>query len=265
MCARLVILGSGGPFTLPQFFCECDTCEAARSDPSLRRTRASAAILGEETTLIDAGPDLEMQLERENIRRIDNILITHWHYDHVAGLGAIDYPQIMCGWDPIDVFVEESSLFRFSRELAYLENRIVLHPVSSGDVIVLPDATIEVVKTAHTDDSVGYIIDSGTKIAYLVDTAQPPEETIRSVRGSDILVLDAMFDTTDTEWRHFTVIDAIEFWKSSGVRECILTHLACHRWENRRWIEGFTVDKRAEMERQNPGLRFAYDGMQISL
>ncbi len=265
MNSRLIILGSGGPFTLPQFFCECSTCETARKEPELRRTRASAAILGEEVTLIDAGPDLEMQLERERIKRIDNILITHWHYDHVAGLGAIDYPQVMCGWDPIDVFVEKSSISRFSRELEYLKDRITLHPVSPGDLIALRDATIQVVRTSHTEDSVGYIVKSDTRVAYLVDTAQPPEETTRCLNDVDVMVLDAMFDSTDTKWRHFSVQEAIDYWKSTSVKTCVLTHLSGHRWENRHWIAGLTPEERTEIEKQNKGLRFAYDGMRIPL
>ncbi|NHI82823.1 MAG: MBL fold metallo-hydrolase [Candidatus Thorarchaeota archaeon] len=265
MNKKLIILGSGGPFTLPRFFCECDTCETARREPALRRTRASAAILGDEVTLIDAGPDLEMQLERESIRRIDNILITHWHYDHVAGLGAINYPQVMREWKPIDVYVEKSLISHFAKELIYLEDRVTLHSISPGDTIALPDATIEVVKTAHTEDSVGYIFNSKSRIAYLVDTALPSDETARSISDADTLILDAMFDSADIEWRHFTVHGAIDFWKSSGPERCILTHLACHKWANWHWIAGFTCKERLQIERQNPGLQFAYDGLEISL
>ena len=56
---ELVFLGTGAGFQLPVFFCSCDVCEAARRHPEYRRTRAVAALIGEETTLIDAGPDLE--------------------------------------------------------------------------------------------------------------------------------------------------------------------------------------------------------------
>ena len=86
----IVFLGSSGAITIPAFFCDCATCEASRKDPTQQRTRASVALLGKETTLIDAGPDLEFQLEREGIRRMDNIFITHWHYDMYGDLGLLE-------------------------------------------------------------------------------------------------------------------------------------------------------------------------------
>ncbi len=262
---EIIFLGSGGPFTLPQFFCNCRICNAARENPSLNRTRASIAIVGDEVTLIDAGPDMEMQLEREGIDKIDNIFITHWHYDHIAGLGAIGYPQAICGWNPIDVYLPESLVIHFTQVLSFLDDHVRLHPISPGAVINLPDANWEVVKTNHTEESVGFLIESGVRFAYLVDTALPPDETTKKMSNIDLLILDAMFDSIDTKWRHFTVYDAIEYWKSSGAKECILTHLSCHRWEDRKWIAGYTSDERTNIERENPGLSFAYDGMRVSL
>ena len=86
---EIVFLGSSGGIQIPAFFCSCEVCEAARRDPSQRRTRASLALIGREITLIDATPDLEFQLEREGIRQVHRIFITHWHYDHVWGLGCL--------------------------------------------------------------------------------------------------------------------------------------------------------------------------------
>jgi len=262
---QLVFLGSGGPFPLPQFFCSCAICNAARLDPAERRTRASVALIGEEVTLIDAGPDLEIQLERESISKIDNIFITHWHYDHIAGLGAIGYPQALCGWKPIDIYIPEKLLTHFSHELDYLREQIILHPIHPGENISLPDADWKVVKTSHTENSVGFIIDSKIKVAYLVDTTLPPEDTIQEIVDTDVLILDAMFDSLDTKWRHFTVQEAIDFWKKTSIPDCILTHLSCHRWENRQWVAGFSFEERKEIEMQNNGLRFAYDGMRVEL
>jgi phosphoribosyl 1,2-cyclic phosphate phosphodiesterase len=262
---ELVFLGSGGPFTLPQFFCRCEVCVAARKNPLQRRTRASVAIIGEEVTLIDAGPDLEMQLEREGIHRIDNIFITHWHYDHIAGLGSVGYPQVMNGWNPIDVFVPKNLVTHFDKELAFLKERIALHPIVPSDVKLLPDAEWEVVKTEHTMDSVGFIINSEKKVAYLVDTALPPNDTTLRIKDVDLLIVDAMFDSLDTEWRHFTVQGAIDYWQSIGIPECILTHLSCHRWENHQWLAGLSHTERIELEKDNPGMRFAYDGMRVQI
>lgn len=262
---ELIFLGSGGPFALPQFFCQCVVCNEARQEPSQRRTRASAAIVGEEVTLVDAGPDLEIQLEREGIANISNIIITHWHYDHIAGLGAIGHPQVMCGWDPIDIYVPENLMDHFDNELAFLKKRIKLHPIRPGATIKFPDFDCQVVKTSHTENSIGIIANSKIRVAYLVDTSMPPDDTCKKIRGADVLVLDATFDSIDTEWRHFAIQDAINFWKSTSIPHCILTHLSCHRWENSRWIAGLSHTQRVALEKQNPGLQFAYDGLRVQI
>jgi len=83
---ELVFLGTSAAIQVPSFHCTCEICETSRQTPEHHRTRASAVLLGKETVLIDAGPDMEFQLEREAIRRLDRIFITHWHYDHFGGI-----------------------------------------------------------------------------------------------------------------------------------------------------------------------------------
>ena len=102
---EMVFLGSSGAIQVPAFFCSCDICEAARADPGRRRTRASVALLGQEITLIDASPDIEFQLEREALRQVNRIFITHWHYDHVWGLGMLAEPSSCAKWPRIDVYL----------------------------------------------------------------------------------------------------------------------------------------------------------------
>ena len=64
-----MFLGTGASFALPAFFCTCSTCEDARKNPNLPRTRASLVLLGAETTIIDVDPEIERQLEKEVILR----------------------------------------------------------------------------------------------------------------------------------------------------------------------------------------------------
>ncbi|MHA2351259.1 MAG: MBL fold metallo-hydrolase [Candidatus Thorarchaeota archaeon] len=259
----IVFLGSSGAITIPAFFCDCATCETARKDPKQQRTRASVALLGKETTLIDAGPDLEFQLEREGIRRMDNIFITHWHYDHVWGLGALGEPANIGDWPLIQVYGTDDVLAHFDSDVRYMRRVVEMHSIKTGDVIKLPDATWRVVKTTHTDDSVGFVVDSGKKFAYLVDGIVPPPETIEHLHDVDMLILEATMDFLDEEWKSFTMKDAIEFWIEMGTPECILTHLSCHGWKDEKLVAGITPQERQEVEERNKGLKFAYDGMRI--
>jgi glyoxylase-like metal-dependent hydrolase (beta-lactamase superfamily II) len=68
-------------------------------------------------------------------------------------------------------------LYHFDQELNWMKDRVSLHPFESGDEVELPDAKWEVVKTEHTDHSVGFIIESSERSAYLVDSITPPPET----------------------------------------------------------------------------------------
>ncbi|HOX39708.1 MAG TPA: MBL fold metallo-hydrolase [Candidatus Brocadiia bacterium] len=262
---ELLFLGSGAAMRIPAHFCDCATCEAARGNPALKRTRASAAVIGRETVLIDAGPDMEDQLERAGIRRVDRIFITHWHYDHVAGLGGLRLIASCAKWPPVQVYVPRQAMSHFDRELEYVKPVVNLHPIGPGNAFDLPDGGWEVVKTTHTEESVGFVFKGERSFAYLVDSSVPPEKTAGRLRGLDLLILEATMDERDEARWNFSVPEAVEFWRQTGVPRCILTHLSCHRWIGGSMKAGFTIEERERIARTNPGLECAHDGMRISL
>lgn len=270
MTLELVFLGTSAALQLPSFHCTCDVCEAARKNPKHRRTRASAALLGKETVLIDAGPDMETQLEREAIRKLDRIFLTHWHFDHVWGLAALGEPASIDHWPPIDIYLPSQIVTLFNQQLGHMAAEVELHPVKPGDVIELPDATWEVVKTKHTDHSVGYIVESSQRVAYFVDAASPPKATLDRLNDLDLLILDATVDELvlcegEQKWNEFSLPEAVEFWRQVGAERCILTHLGCHRWVEGSLLAGLSYEERLDYEKRVNGLTFAYDGMRISI
>jgi phosphoribosyl 1,2-cyclic phosphate phosphodiesterase len=266
---ELLFLGSSGAIQVPSFHCSCETCREARSNSKRRRTRASIALIGKEVVLVDASPDLESQLERESIRRINRVFITHWHFDHVWGLAALGEPSSLSKWPTIDVYLPKQVAFHFDQELAYMRNRVKVHCSHVGDRFELPDATWTVVKTTHTADSVGFIVESSKRLAYLVDSVVPPPETVALLNDLDYLILEATVDELTPHkgerWVNFSLRQAIEFWRQVGADRCILTHLSCHSWKNKELVAGLSHEERLECEKKNPGLKFAYDGMRIKL
>jgi len=265
----LVFLGSCAALQIPAFFCSCESCEAARANPELRRTRASVALIGKETVLIDAGPDLEYQLDREGIRRIDRIFITHWHFDHVWGLASLGEPSFIMRWPPLDVYVPEEVIYHFDQELAHMKDGLSIHPIKPGDTLMLPDTTLDVVKTTHNEESVGFVIKSSRKFAYLVDGIVPPLKTIARLDGLDLLILEATVDELvpgeNEQWFNFSLKQAVDLWKQVGTKECILTHLSCHSWDAGKLVAGLSHAERLEYEARTPGLKFAYDGMRLKV
>ena len=150
-------------------------------------------------TLIDPSPDIDFQLERERIQRVDTIFVTHWHYDHIAGLAALGEPSSIRHWPVIDLYLPGGVTYHFDQELAYLHKHFNLIPIRPGDIFELPDATWEVVKTTHTEHSVGFIIETAQRFAYLVDSVVPPAETMARLQSLDFIILEATMDELDEE------------------------------------------------------------------
>jgi phosphoribosyl 1,2-cyclic phosphate phosphodiesterase len=265
---KLVFLGTSAAIQVPSFHCTCAVCEATRRNPGQRRTRASLALLGQETTLIDAGPDLELQLEREGIRRVDRIFITHWHFDHIAGLAALAEPASHTPCPPIELYLPRQVAYHFDQELAYMRPQVNLHPIEPGDRWELPDATWEVVKTTHNEHSVGYIVGAAQKFAYLVDGVTPPPATLARLTDLDFVILEASVDELDEledVWKNFSLEGAVACWRRIGAEKCILTHWSGHSWQNKRLLAGLSDAERRAYEAATPGLTFAYDGMTLTL
>ena len=100
MRATLTVLGSGTSMGVPTIGCDCAVCHS--TDPHDRRTRPSILVqYGDKTVLIDTTPDFREQAIREQIRRLDAVLYTHSHADHILG---IDYLR------PLTFREEESDL-----------------------------------------------------------------------------------------------------------------------------------------------------------
>ncbi|MFX0008928.1 MAG: MBL fold metallo-hydrolase [Candidatus Hermodarchaeota archaeon] len=275
---RLIFIGSSGGIQVPSFHCSCQTCNNARLNLNLRRTRASILISGKENTLIDAGPDIEFQLEREGIRNIDRIFLTHWHYDHCFGLAA--FPELathgLAQKDKIDLYLPLQDMrYLNTGDFAWAKSCYKLLPIIPGNIIKLPDITLEVVKTNHTEESVGYIVSTfNKKFAYLVDSVVPPKATINRLIESDLdfIILEGTVDElelpndqTIEDFKNFSIVDAVEFWKTLSIPKCILTHASFHSWKINKLVEGISSKEREIFVKKNMGLSFAYDGLTLNI
>lgn len=262
--AEIVFLGTAAALRLPSFHCSCVTCDQARRGLISRRTRSSLGLLDVGTTIIDAGPDIAEQLERESIRRVHHILLTHWHYDHIGGLTEFGEPSSIEKWDRISLFTPQSGVDHFDAELQYLKPRFSIHRIEPGVPFEVDSLRVIPVKTRHTEDSLGFVIEGDRRVAYLGDGVRPPEESMSLLQDVDVLILEATVDELDEDnWLNLDVAGAIEIWNELGSPACILTHMSFHSWRNGALVPGFDDARRSEILQRHAGLRMAHDGMRI--
>jgi len=209
---QITFLGTGTSAGIPIIGCKCEVCKS--TDPRDNRLRCSALIEDEDLSIvIDLGPDFRQQLLRERIEKVDAVLITHPHRDHIGGLDEIRALNFTMQ-QPIDIYCDEFSELGI-RELhpyvfaktdyPYLPKlnfvRIENKPFTIGHLEIIP---IEVFHAAMPVK--GFRIKD---FAYITDCKTISETEKAKLKGVRTLVVNALRD--EEHYSHFTFFQAIEF------------------------------------------------------
>jgi phosphoribosyl 1,2-cyclic phosphate phosphodiesterase len=228
---RLTFLGTGTSFGVPQIGCRCRTCTS--SDPRDRRTRTAALLETRgKRLLIDTPPELRLQLVAAGADRVDAVLYTHAHADHVHGiddLRAISVRQgaVLPAYGPARTMAELAAKFPYIFDPA-----IVAHPGTSKPELAAhvlepgrsaPVAGIPVLALAlpHGREGVfGYRVGP---VAYLTDAKAIPDAVVAALAGLDVLVLNALL--VQSHPLHLSIPEAVAAALRIGARRTFLTHL----------------------------------------
>ncbi len=252
---RVTILGSGTSHGVPAVGCHCPVCTSP--DPRDRRTRCSIAVEWRgETLLVDTPPELRQQVIRSGIRRVDALLYTHDHADHLFGLDDVRrFNELQEGEVP--VFGRERTLETLRRAFRYVfvptqvgggKPKLALTPLP-GDVLEWAGCRIEVIPVFHGRLEV--LAFRFAEFAYVTDVSSIPPASLERLRGLDTLVLDAL--RWEEHPTHFSIPEALEIVAELRPRRTFFTHIA-HNLPH------------AETERELPsGVRLAYDGLILDL
>lgn len=232
---RAVVLGTGTSFGVPVVGCDCAVCTSG--DPRDRRTRVAAVVEGDDgrRVLIDTPPEIRLQLLAAGIGRVDAVLFTHEHADHVHGIDDLRVFSAR-GRSSLPVLGSADTLGRLAARFPYIfDDRIrpqpgtskpelaptALEPLVEVQVAGLPVVPLPV---PHGDLTVfGYRIGP---FGYITDAKLVPEPVIARLRGVRVLVLNALFDRPHPT--HLSIDEAVAVAAAVGAERTLLTHLT-HR------------------------------------
>ena len=251
---KLTFLGTGTSCGVPTIGCECRTCTS--TDPHDKRLRCSVLLETEETRLlIDCGPDFRQQIMPHPFRRIDGILITHAHYDHMGGMDDI---RPYCQFGEINVYADPIAREGMLQMLPYCfaEHRypgvpaIQLHEILPHIPFTIGDMEIVPFQVMHHDLPIlGYRIGS---LAYITDMKTIAEEEIPYILGCDTLVVNALREKPHHS--HQTLSEAVRFAQRIGARQTWLIH------------SSHDIGRHAEVNASLPAnIQLAYDGQVVEI
>lgn len=252
---KITFLGTGTSCGVPVIGCQCKVCQSA--NPKDRRLRCSILVETESTrVLVDCGPDFREQILPQPFRRIDAILVTHAHYDHMGGMDDI---RPYCQFGEMNVYADPIAREGLLQMLPYCfaEHRypgvpaIGLHEIHAGEPLQIGDIHVMPVRVMHGRLPIlGFRFGS---FAYITDMKTMEAEQMALLKDVKTLVVNALrFDKPHHS--HQLVADAVEFARSLGVERTLLTHI-CHDM-------GLHDEVCQSLPR---GVELAYDGQVLNL
>jgi phosphoribosyl 1,2-cyclic phosphate phosphodiesterase len=224
---EIIFLGVGSSTGTPVIGCNCATCTS--TDPRNNRTRCSIAVRTDNNAmlLIDTGPDLRLQALRENIPRVDAVLYTHAHADHVHGLDDL---RNFCHLQKqvIPIFGNEPTISSIRERFDYAFTHAGPHWDKPKLSAHFATRSFEIGGTAITpvpllhgsQEILGYRINN---IAYLTDVSTIPETSFPLLQNLELLILDCLRYRPHHTHIHFE--KAVEYAQKIAAKKTYLIHM----------------------------------------
>lgn len=231
MQGQFLFLGTGGSMGVPEIGCHCKVCNSNSSYN--KRLRSSGLLkVGGKKLLIDAGPDFREQALKFHIDRLDGVLITHPHFDHVGGLDDLRIYYFLQK-SAIPCLLSQDSLDDIKLRFHYMFRPIQPGRSISAQIdfqvlekdfgnVVFQEIPFQYMSYFQTNMKVtGFRIGS---FAYVSDIREYTQELLDYLKGVKILILSALRHVPTM--MHFSVEEAVDFSKKVGAEMTYLTHIA---------------------------------------
>jgi phosphoribosyl 1,2-cyclic phosphate phosphodiesterase len=251
---KITFLGTGTSSGVPMIACDCEVCTS--TDKKDKRLRSSIMVESTTTTIVvDTTPDFRYQMLRAGVKKLNAVLFTHSHKDHIAGLDDIRAFNYFQG-QPMFVYANQMTMKALEREFQYAfgehkypgvpDIRTVIindEPFLIGDIPVVP------IIVWHLKMQV-YGFRFG-RFTYITDANRIEEAERKKIIGSDTIVLNAL--RKEKHISHFNLGEATTLVSELNIPHAYFTHIS-HQ-----------LGRHTEVERLLPeGMHLAYDEMTLS-
>lgn len=250
---ELEFLGTGTSTGVPQLLCTCSTCTSA--DPHDKRRRASVIVRYRgKRLLIDCGPDFREQMLSASDPRLDALLLTHIHYDHVSG---IDDLRAYCMKGAFPIYAKQDVIDDLRARLPYCfaehpypgVPRLDLHRIDNKPFYI-DDILIEPIPVMHYKLPIlGFKIGP---IAYITDCKTIDFSQITRLSGVPILVINSLREREHMS--HLSLSEALEVIQLINPQHAYLTHMS-HDMPRHKDVSKLLP----------PNVKMAYDGLIVSI
>ncbi len=254
--SKLLFLGTGSSTGVPVIGCRCSVCRS-QNKKNVRLRPSALLTINNKKLLIDVGPDFRFQALKHNITELDALLISHVHFDHVAGLDDLRIYNLIQN-RPMSCLLSEESLEELKHRFYY-----IFRPI--GEVPSLSvhfnfhicgghkgAVEFEKIKIDYVSYFQGNMKVTGFRIgnlAYITDISEYDSKIFESLKDLDVLVLSCLRDEVSPV--HFNIEKAMNFAKKCGAKKSYFTHIAHeldHEWANKLLPDN---------------MQLAYDGLEL--